>query len=227
MVLINNPVYSHVLEALRSSRNGIIYGGKLRFSHALVVNLLYRSGPYRPRLKQVLSATKEHSVVLASFAFLYKTVVSILSQDKLLGNNLGLIKFVAGAISGWVVYSQHFGVFNPGITHQITLYCYSRVTLAVGKMLVDLYLNCRQPLLTIHGTKLPYRELTDQQTRRFKANIYDKSWKYFAVLVWASVMFIYDYKPQYLQSSLRHSMAYLYEVDMDSFNSWRDYLGLF
>lgn len=222
-----NPVYRSVLEALRSSRNGVVYGGKLRFSHALVVNLLYRTGPYAPRLKQVLTATKEHSVVLASFAFLYKVVVSILTQDKLLGNNHGLIKFVAGALAGWVVYSQHFGVFNPGITHQITLYCYSRVTLAVGKILVDLYLNCRQPQLKMHGRKLPFGDLTDQQSKRFKAKIYNQSWKYFAVLVWASVMFIYDYKPQYLQSSLRHSMAYLYEVDMNSFESWRDYLGLF
>ncbi|GBL50249.1 hypothetical protein ACI3LY_002023 [Candidozyma auris] len=226
MNILSNPLYRPLLEALRSSRNGIVYGGKLRFSHALVINMLYRSGPLGPRLKQVLNATKQHTIVLASFAFLYKTIVSILKQDKLLGDNIGLIKFIAGAIGGWVVYSQHFGVFNPGITHQITLYCYSRVTLALGKILVDILLNCRQPKLRIRGEDVLWKDLTESQTRRFKAKIYNKSWKYFAVLVWALVMFIYDFHPQYLQSSLRHSMAYIYDTEMDTWSNWGEFFGI-
>lgn len=225
MSVLANPLYRPLLEIVRSSRNGIVYGGKLRFSHALVINLLYRSGPIVPRLKQVLKATKEHASVLAGFAIVYKTVVNVLKQDKFLGSNTGLVKFLAGAFGGWVVYSQHFSAFNPGITHQITLYCFLRVLIALGKIILDLYLQCRQPSLRIRGDHVKYNDLNETQARRFKSKIYNKSWKYFAVLTWALVMFIYDYQPQYLQSSLRHSMAYIYDVEMDTWASWKDFFG--
>lgn len=226
MSVLTNPLYRPLLEILRSLRNGIVYGGKIRFSHALVINLLYRSGPMMPRLKQVLKATKEHLTVLAAFAIVYKTAVNVLKQEQVLGGNVGLAKLVAGAFAGWVVYSQHFNAFNPGITHQITLYCFLRVLIAVGKILLDLALQCRQPSLRIKGELVKFNDLNDAQVRRFKSKIYNKSWKYFAVLTWALVMFIYDYQPQYLQSSLRHSMAYIYDVEMDTWATWRDFLGL-
>lgn len=225
MTLLSDPVYRPVLETVRASRNGIVYGGKLRFSHALVINLLYRSGPLGPRLKLVLKATREHSFVLAVYAAIYKVVVKLLAQEKLLGANSGLIKTIAGAVGGWAVYSQHFSVFNPGITHQITLYCFSRVLMALAKVALDLLLQCRQPTFKIHGKPVRYDDLNDVQTRRLKNNIYDKSWKYFAVATWAMVMFLYDYKPQYLQSSLRHSMAYIYDTEMDTWDTWREFLG--
>lgn len=202
-----------------------MYGGKLRFSHALVINLLYRSGPVMPRMKLVLKATRQHSTVLAAFAIIYKTALNLLKLDQVLGPNPGLVKFVAGGFAGWVVYSQHFHTFNPGITHQITLYCFLRVLLAVGKILLDLYLQCRQPILNVRGERVKFSDLTDSQSRRLRANIYNMLWKYFAVLTWAMVMFIYDYQPQYLQSSLRHSMAYIYDVEMDSWATWREFIG--
>lgn len=225
--VLSNPLYRPLLEVIRSSRNGIVYGGKIRFSHALVINLLYRSGPLGPRLKLVLKATKEHSLVLAAFAVVYKSVLHVLLQDKVMGvGNAGASKFVAGAFAGWVVYSQHFNFLNPGITHQITLYCFSRVLIACGKIVLDLYLQCRQPLLSIRGESVKFNDLSDVQARRFKAKVYNKSWKYFAVLTWALVMFIYDYQPQYLQSSLRHSMAYIYDVEMDTWSTWKEFFGI-
>lgn len=226
MSILTNPLFRPLLEIVRSSRNGIVYGGKIRFSHALVINLLYRSGPMGPRLKQVLKATKEHSLVLASFAIIYKTVVNLLKQDRMLGTNKGLTKLVAGAVAGWVVYSQHFGQFNPGITHQITLYCFSRVLIASGKIALDMYLQCRQPSIQLHGGRVKFNDLNTAQANRLKSKIYDKTWKYFAVATWALVMFIYDYQPQYLQSSLRHSMAYIYDVEMDNWASWREFFDL-
>lgn len=225
MTILSNPLYRPLLEVIRLSRNGIVYGGKIRFSHALVINLLYRLGPMKPRLQQVLKATKEHALVLASFAIVYKLLTKALAQEKLFGSNSGLIKLIAGAVGGWAVYSQNFSLFNPGITHQITLYCFSRVLIALAKIALDLYLQCRQPLLRIHGETVKFNSLSDQQARRFKQSVYNKSWKYFAVAVWALVMFIYDYQPLYLQSSLRHSMAYMYDVEMDTWSSWLEFLG--
>ena len=82
----HQSVISSTFEVLKSARNGIVYGGKLRFLHALVINLLYRSGPIVPRLKSVLEATKDHAQVLAAFAIIYKACVMILKQDAFLGD---------------------------------------------------------------------------------------------------------------------------------------------
>jgi peroxisomal membrane protein 4 len=235
MSILTSAAARPLLEILRSSRNGIVYGGKIRFSHALVINMLYRSGPLGPRLKQVLTATKDHALVLAAFAIIYKATCKILENEfflgsagagaALAGNRSGLIKFLAGAVGSWVVYSQHFPYFHPGITHQITLYCFSRVLIASGKILLDHYLACRQPTLHINNDRLAFRDLTELQKKKYRAAVYNKTWKYFAVLTWALVMFIYDYQPQYLQSSLRHSMAYIYDVELQSWPTWRDFLG--
>lgn len=226
--ILNNPLYRPLLEVIKSARNGVVYGGKVRFLHALIISILYRSGPVWPRLKLVLTATKNHAEVLAVFAVIYKVVCNALIQDTFLGpGNLRLIKFIAGCVGSWVVYSQHFGYFHPGITHQVTLYCFSRVLIALGKILLDQYLNCAQPTFRYQNRDLPipFRDLTAIQQRKVRSNIYNRSWKYFAVLTWGLVMFIYDYQPQYLQSSLRHSMAYIYDVEMDSWSTWREFFG--
>lgn len=227
MSVLNNPLYRPLLEVIRSSRNGIVYGGKLRFSHALVINLLYRSGPLKPRLQQVFKATRSHAEVLAAFAIIYKSSLNVLLNEKIMGSErLGLVKFIAGCFGSWIVYSQHFGYFNPGITHQITLYCFSRVLIASGKILLDHYLNCTKPTLRLaNGESIPFTKLSSQQQKKLKSSVYNKTWKYFAVLTWGLVMFIYDYQPQYLQSSLRHSMAYIYDVEMDEWSTWREFLG--
>ncbi|RKP28334.1 peroxisomal membrane protein 4 [Metschnikowia bicuspidata] len=226
MSILTNPLFRPLLESVRASRNGIVYGGKIRFSHALVINLLYRLGPLKPRLKLVLKATKDHALVLAVFAMTYKVALNILKHDLFIGSNTSLVKLIAGAIGGWVVYSQHFSYFHAGITHQITLYCFSRVLIASGKILLDKYLQCRQPVLRVRGAYVKYQDLTDVHAQRFKNKIYNKSWKYFAVLTWALVMMIYDYQPQYLQSSLRHSMAYIYDTELDTWATWKEFLGI-
>lgn len=232
MSILLNPLYRPLLEIIRSSRNGIVYGGKIRFSHALVINLLYRSGPLKPRLISTLKATRDHAQVLAAFAIIYKSILHVLQHDKLLGSgsnpqlNLGLMKFIAGGVGSWFVYSQHFDYFHPGITHQVTLYCFSRVLIAMGKIMLDNYLNCFQPSLLINDSNIKFRNLNENQQNKLKSTIYNKSWKYFAVITWALVMFIYDYQPQYLQSSLRHSMAYIYDVELETWSTWRDFFGI-
>lgn len=226
MTVLDNPLYRPLLEALRSARNGVVYGGKLRFSHALVINLLYRLGPMKPRLTQVFEATKSHAEVLAAFATIYQLGVRLLLHDQVLGGSKGMVKFLAGSFASWVVYSQHFGYFHPGITHQITLYCFSRVLLAAGKIAVDKYLYCAQPKFLVRdGTLVLFRDLTDHQQKKLKNGVYNRLWKYFAVLTWGLVMLFYDTHPQYLQSSLRHSMAYIYDVEMESWGNWREFFG--
>lgn len=227
MSILSNPTYRPLLDIIRSSRNGIVYGGKLRFSHALVINLLYRSGPLGPRLTDVLRATKNHAEVLAVFAVIYKAAFRLLIHEQLLGSNSKLAsKFLAGGFASWLVYSQHFPFFHPGITHQITLYCFSRVLIALSKIFLDMMLDCTQPSFNqFNGNTIQFRDLSINQKTKLKHSIYNKSWKYFAVLTWGLVMFIYDYQPQYLQSSLRHSMHYIYDVELDTWDTWKDFFG--
>lgn len=228
MSILNNPLYRPLLEIVRTARNGVVYGGKIRFSHALVINLLYRSGSFGPRFIEVLKATTNHAEVLALFAVIYKLALGVLLNDQVLGSNSRLVsKFLAGCFGSWIVYSQHFDYFHPGITHQITLYCFSRVLIAVSKMLLDYYLQCSNPkFANSHSVLTSYKDLSISQKSKLKQSYYNKSWKYFAVLTWGLVMFIYDYQPQYLQSSLRHSMHYIYDVELDTWSSWSEFLGL-
>lgn len=227
MDILNNPLYRPALDAVRAGRNGLVYGGKIRFSHALVINLLYSSGPLKPRLIKVLQATKNHAEVLTGFAVIYKLVSKLLANESVLGKeNHYLISFLSGCFGSYIVYSHNFDFFSQPITHQITLYCFSRVVIAVGKIALDMILNCYQPnFKNFQGENIQFRNLSTNQQKKLKLKFYNKSWKYFAILVWGLVMFIYDYQPQYLQSSLRHSMAYIYDTEVDSWSSWREFLG--
>jgi peroxisomal membrane protein 4 len=228
MDILTNPIFRPALDIVRSGRNGLVYGGKIRFSHALVINLLYSSGPLLPRLKRVLNATKSHAEVLMSFAVIYKLAIKILLQESVLGkDSRQLAKFLAGAFGSYIVYSHNFEIFSQPITHQITLYCFSRVLIACGKILLDLILNCTKPSFkNLQGETILFHDLTAGQQNKLKAKFYNRSWKVFAILVWALVMLIYDTHPQYLQSSLRHSMAYIYDVEVDSWSTWREFFGI-
>ena len=151
----------------------------------------------------------------------------ILKQDAFWVIKPWINQIYCRSFGSWIVYSQHFNFFHGGITHQITLYCFSRVVLALSKILLDKYLNCFQPgFRNYQGELIHYKDLNNQQQKKLKNIVYNKLWKYFAVLTWGLVMLIYDYQPQYLQSSLRHSMAYIYDVEMDTWSNWREFLGV-
>lgn len=218
MTLSQSKHAQTVFGVLRAARNGAVYGGKVRFLHALVIGLLYRHGPLRQRLVLVLNATKQHAETLASFAVIYKAAVALLlllakSTDVPLSRSYA--KFIAGCVGSWVVYLQRYLFFNGAITHQVTLYCFSRVVLAVGKILVDKYYSW-------NGS--PIASLALHQK---KHHIYRMAWRVFAVLTWGLVMMIYDTHPQYLQSLLRHSMEYIYNVEQaGGWASWRQLIGL-
>ena len=39
-----DPAHHDVLAIVKGARNGLVYGAKIRFPHALVMSLLFRSG---------------------------------------------------------------------------------------------------------------------------------------------------------------------------------------
>jgi peroxisomal membrane protein 4 len=122
-----------LLAVLRGLRNGIYYGAKVRFPHALVMTLLFRRDSLPRMAKQVISLTLQHAISLGAFVSLYKLLVRVLTIISTGNNNNGMIVVVSGAVAGATV----FGTGSP-ISMQINLYVMARVILALAKYSVEL-----------------------------------------------------------------------------------------
>lgn len=69
-----------VLVILRGMRNGMYYGGKVRFMHSLVMALTFMKGSPKERIVRLLSLTKDHALSLGLYVGLYKLFVLILEK---------------------------------------------------------------------------------------------------------------------------------------------------
>lgn len=190
---------------VRTARNGAVYGAKVRFLHALVISLLYRRGSLKARILLTIRSTALHARTLAVFAAVYR--LAYLAALRLpawprSGVLPALAKFLAGSVAGYIVYLQLHLLFVGPIGHQITLYCFLRVVVALGKVLVE---------------KLP--------SPHHRKKSYAFGWRVFSVLTWGLVMALYDTHPNLLQSLLRHSMDYIYRVDNAPY-TLREFLGV-
>ncbi|KAL0094677.1 peroxisomal membrane protein 4 [Phycomyces blakesleeanus] len=123
-----DPQYHEILTILKGARNGIVYGAKVRFPHALVMTFLFKSGPLKGKIKSIFTATKQHATNLGKFATIYKTMMLI--QKKLNeGKESSHHSFLAGAIGGYIVFKN-----NTSINQQIILYLFSRIFMALVKL---------------------------------------------------------------------------------------------
>ncbi|ORX57024.1 peroxisomal membrane protein 4 [Hesseltinella vesiculosa] len=123
-----DPKYHDILAILKGVRNGIVYGAKVRFPHALVMTFLFKSGPLPDKIRGIFKATKQHARNLGTFAFIYKTLLYL--QKKLNGDKQAdYHSFVAGLIGGYYVFGE-----NNNINQQIVLYLFSRVVMALVKL---------------------------------------------------------------------------------------------
>ena len=112
---------SCLLASLRSLRNGIELGARIRAAHCLVMILLYkRNQSFLSNLQFLFKATREHSLNLGIFAFLYKSLKCLsINQLRL---TEGESSFAAGLIGGYVVWGRD----KTPINYQIVLYLLSR-----------------------------------------------------------------------------------------------------
>ncbi|KAI7869433.1 peroxisomal membrane protein 4-like protein [Spinellus fusiger] len=126
--IILDPQYHDVLTILKGARNGIVYGAKVRFPHALVMTFMFKSGSLKSKLKNIFMATKQHAQNLGMFATIYKTVMLLLRNANQ-GKQEEFHAFIAGAIGGLIVFKD-----NKSINQQIILYLFSRVAVALVKL---------------------------------------------------------------------------------------------
>jgi len=104
---------------------------------------------------------------------------------------------VAGVVGGYYV----FGRRSPrtgrvsSVNQQICIYVFARVVLALARMAVEPHAGL--PLVSVPETSSTIREY---------------AWPVFAAGSWGMVMWLFRWHATELQSSLRNSMRYLYEL---------------
>uniref|UniRef100_A0A8H7TP01 Peroxisomal membrane protein 4 n=1 Tax=Bionectria ochroleuca TaxID=29856 RepID=A0A8H7TP01_BIOOC len=207
--IVRNPRYHDVLSLLKTARNGAVYGTKVRFPHALVMIFLFRSGTFRQKAGLVLRATRHHASNLARFATIYKlTMLALKHYGATPGKEGTYDSFFAGLVGGYFVFggrSKRSGKISS-VNQQIVIYVFARVVLALARLAVK------------PGVGFP---LVSAEPLHSRINHY--AWPAFASLSWASVMLLFRYHPEELQSSLRSSMVYIYR-DCDDWDSLRTLL---
>lgn len=204
--VILDPKYHQPLVLLKAIRNGLVYGTKVRFPHALVMVFLFRSNtPIREKLLLIYKATRQHAMNLARFALLYKSGMLALKSVNG-GKEESIHSFLAGLFGGYWVFGHGKGA-SSSVNQQIVIYVFARVVLGLAKLAV-------QPpgdnsliggAYGGHGGK-GLLGLNETQLEAVRRN----SWPVFASLSWASVMWLFRYYPETLQPSLRSSMTYMY-----------------
>jgi peroxisomal membrane protein 4 len=95
-----------------------------------------------------------------------------------------------------IVGSYFMWTKKSPVNMQIMLYLLSRNILALSNMIADKYFP-----------NLPGFQIT-------------------SMIVWGVVMFLFEYNPKALQSSLASSMNFIYK-DSDSYSSWRDFIPIY
>lgn len=216
--ILLDPANHDLLAILKGTRNGLVYGAKIRFPHALVMTLLFRSGPLRARLLTVLRATRTHAINLASFVTIYKLMMYLLARGALpfltgkKGGEHGLHAFIAGLVGGYVVFGRDQGKAAYAVNQQIVLYVFARVALALAK-----YAVATQPGTAggVVGNLVP-KTIMGRETSAV-------AWPVFASVCWGSVMYMFRWHPETVQPSLRSSMTYLY-VNSDKWTGWKNFL---
>lgn len=193
--LLTSGRYRESLSVLKGIRNGIVYGVKIRFPHALVMTLLFKRTNWKEMIKSILKATYQHAKSLGQFVFTYKLLTSLLSRASA-GKKEQWFSFVAAFVGGYLIFGEN----NP-INMQINMYLLSRIIFGF----------CR---LASKNNYLPNGD-TGKGGRDY--------FRLYAALVWGIVLWMFEYHRGVLQPSLQNSMTYLYD-DSNVWHDIRDFL---
>ncbi|KAK7632765.1 mitochondrial carrier domain-containing protein [Phyllosticta citricarpa] len=212
--IVLDPKYKEILTLLKGLRNGIVYGGKVRFPHALVMIFLFRSGDFRTKLSMVLKATKTHAKNLGTFALIYKTSMLALRHLSPTGKERQYDSLLAGLAGGYYVFGR--GV-QSSVNQQIVIYVFARVVLAYAKLLVQ-----PKPASSAGASSGTggWGLIKDE---KLAATLRERSWPVFASLSWALVMYVFRWHPEAVQPSMRSSMVYIYD-QADRWDSLRNFI---
>ncbi|KAF1932336.1 peroxisomal membrane protein 4 [Didymella exigua CBS 183.55] len=207
--IVLDPKYHDILTLVKGVRNGIVYGAKVRFPHALVMMFLFRSGTIRSKCWLVYKATRQHARNLGLFALVYKSAMLFLRHTSPLGKERHYDAFLAGLLGGYTVFGR---TIHNSVSQQIVIYVFARVVLSLAKLAVQPRHVAGTPG-GVGGLEL----FGDGELRR---SMIRNGWPAFASLSWAMVMYLFRWHPETVQGSLRSSMSYIY-VQSDHWDSLR------
>jgi len=198
---------------VKAMRNGIVYGAKVRFPHALVMVFLFRSGTFRQKAYQVFKATRKHAENLAFFALTYKSSMIALRTTNN-GKEGNYDTFLAGLAGGYFVFGRGM---HSSVNQQIVIYVFARVCLAMAKLVV---MPKKGAADLPEGMSGGMGLVTDPKVREM---LQRNAWPAMASISWAMVMYIFRWHPETIQPSLRSSMTYIY-VNSDHWDSLRNFI---
>mmetsp|Transcript_19309 Transcript_19309/g.31620 ORF Transcript_19309/g.31620 Transcript_19309/m.31620 type:complete len:193 (+) Transcript_19309:133-711(+) len=122
------PHESCLLSVCKAARQGIVYGVRIRFPHALVMSTM-RSGTIADKARTVCMLTINHAKGLSLFAVIYKGVTCLLRHA--FGTDSLAWTMIGGFIGGALIFGG-----ETAVNQQIVLYLFSRVATAIGRVLV-------------------------------------------------------------------------------------------
>ncbi|KAI9333618.1 Tim17/Tim22/Tim23/Pmp24 family-domain-containing protein [Obelidium mucronatum] len=102
--ILTNPKYHDLFSIIKGFRNGMVYGARIRFPHALVMQFLFGSGTLEQKIQRIIEATVQHSKNLAFFVTIYKTLMVL--QRRIKGREDSADSFIAGLIGGYMVFGE-------------------------------------------------------------------------------------------------------------------------
>lgn len=195
--ILADPRYHDYLAILKGARNGLVYGAKVRFPHALIMAILFGRGDWQTRLRVIFRATKHHALNLAKFVSLYKSF--LLLQKKINGGKeRSHDTFFAGLLGGYIVFGD-----RNAINEQIVLYVCSRVVASF-----------------IPRAGSPY-SMSSTSPSGVKPVPPDSCYfSVFAAVSWGMVMWLFQHRGETIQPGMFNSMKYLYR-DSEHWNSLR------
>ncbi|KAE8210926.1 hypothetical protein CF319_g5645 [Tilletia indica] len=178
-----DPRYKDPLIVLKAARNGLVYGAKIRFPHAVVMSVLFGRGSWKDRIQFIITATRTHAFALAKFASLYKLLLIIISRAHG-GKERPLDSALAGLVGGWVTFRN-----RSSINEQIILY-------ATGRDIMSL---------------LPRADVPKEKYPPGRPRPVDPiAFEIFAAVSWAFAMWTHANRREALNGGMVSSMDYLY-----------------
>ena len=92
---------SCVYSSLQGMSNGFTYGAKIRFTHSLVIAILFSKETYIKRIQRIITNTVEHGKRLGLYVFLYKSIVCVLNRLRRV--NSPVHHFISGGLASFIV----------------------------------------------------------------------------------------------------------------------------
>jgi peroxisomal membrane protein 4 len=184
---------------------------------------LFRSGTVREKLSLIFKATQTHARNLAKYVTVYKlTMLMLKHAGSSPGKEGPYDTFFAGLLGGYLVFGRRSKNGHiSSVSKQIVIF---------GKLLAPSF--GRELILTatvFARVCLSLAKLSVQpgagiiKSQELSKRISHDAWPVFAALSWGSVMWLFRWYPETVQSGLRSSMDYIY-VQSDHWDSLRNFI---